>query len=34
MPARATTEPGAGPNNLTNQLSTILRESFRIEPKG
>jgi hypothetical protein len=34
MPARATTEPGADPNNLTNQLATILRESFDIEPKG
>jgi hypothetical protein len=33
-PAQATTEPGADPNNLTNQLSTILRESFGIEPKG
>jgi hypothetical protein len=22
------------PNNLTNQLATILRESFSIEPKG
>jgi hypothetical protein len=34
MPTRATTEPGADPNNLTNQLATILRESFGIEPKG
>jgi hypothetical protein len=33
-PARATAEPGTDPNNLTNQLSTILRESFSIEPKG
>jgi hypothetical protein len=33
-PARATDEPGADPNNLTNQLATILRESFGIEPKG
>jgi hypothetical protein len=34
MPARATVEPGADPNNLTNQLATIQRESFGIEPKG
>jgi hypothetical protein len=27
-------EPGVDPNNLTNQLATILRESFDIEPKG
>jgi hypothetical protein len=33
-PARATVEPGVDPNNLTNQLATILRESFSIEPKG
>jgi hypothetical protein len=33
-PARATVEPGVNPNNLTNQLATILRESFSIEPKG
>jgi hypothetical protein len=33
-PARATIEPCADPNNLTNQLATILRESFGIEPKG
>jgi hypothetical protein len=33
-PSRATTEPCADPNNLTNQLTTILRESFDIEPKG
>jgi hypothetical protein len=32
--ARATTEPSADPNNLTNKLATILRESFGIEPKG
>jgi hypothetical protein len=32
--ARATAKPGADPNNLTNQLATILRESFDIEPKG
>jgi hypothetical protein len=34
MPARATTEPDADPNNLSNQLTTILCESFGIEPKG
>jgi hypothetical protein len=34
MLARATTEMGADPNNLTNQLPTILRDSFGIEPKG
>jgi hypothetical protein len=34
MPARATTEPSADPNNLTNQLTTIMHESFSIEPKG
>jgi hypothetical protein len=33
-PTQATVEPGADPNNLTNQLTTILRESFGIEPKG
>jgi hypothetical protein len=33
-PARATAEPGADPNNLTNQLATILHESFGIEPIG
>jgi hypothetical protein len=33
-PARATAEPGAEPNNLTNQLTTILHVSFGIEPKG
>jgi hypothetical protein len=32
--ARATAEPGTDPNNLTNQMVTILRESFGIEPKG
>jgi hypothetical protein len=32
-PARATVEPCADPNNLTNQLTTILRESFGIEHK-
>jgi hypothetical protein len=34
MPTRAMAEPGADPNNLTNQLVTILHESFSIEPKG
>jgi hypothetical protein len=34
MLGRATTEPGVDPNNLTNQLATILHESFDIEPKG
>jgi hypothetical protein len=33
MPAQATVKPCANPNNLTNQLATILRESI-IEPKG
>jgi hypothetical protein len=33
-PTRATVEPCADPNNLTSQLTTILRESFGIEPKG
>jgi hypothetical protein len=33
MLARATAESGVNPNNLTNQLGTILRESFGIEPK-
>jgi hypothetical protein len=33
-PARGTAEPDMDPNNLTNQLATILRESFGIEPKG
>jgi hypothetical protein len=32
--ARATSEPDVDPNNLTNQLDTILRESFSIEPKS
>jgi hypothetical protein len=32
-PAQATTESGADQNNLTNQLATILRESFDIKPK-
>jgi hypothetical protein len=34
MPPRATIELGADPNNLTNQLTIILRESFGIESKG
>jgi hypothetical protein len=34
MPARATAKAGADPNNLTNQLATILCESFSIELKG
>jgi hypothetical protein len=34
MPPQATAEPGADPNNLTNQFATILRKSFGIEPKG
>jgi hypothetical protein len=34
MLARNTTEPCVDPNNLTNQLSSILWESFGIEPKG
>jgi hypothetical protein len=33
-PARAIAEPGVDPNNLTNQLATISRKSFGIEPKG
>jgi hypothetical protein len=33
-PTRATVEPGADPNHLTNQLATMLIESFSIEPKG
>jgi hypothetical protein len=32
--ARAAAVPGVDPNNLTNQLATILHESFSIEPKG
>jgi hypothetical protein len=31
---QATTEIDADPNNLTNQLATMLCESFVIEPKG
>jgi hypothetical protein len=34
MLTRATVEPGMDPNNLTIQLSTILGESFGIDPKG
>jgi hypothetical protein len=34
MPARTTAEPGMDPNNLTNQLAMISRESFGIEPEG
>jgi hypothetical protein len=34
MPTRATVKPSTDPNNLTNQLATILCESFGIEPKG
>jgi hypothetical protein len=34
MPDRAIAENDADPNNLTNQLATILCESFGIEPKG
>jgi hypothetical protein len=34
MPGWATAEPDADPNDLTNQLATILHESFSIEPKG
>jgi hypothetical protein len=33
-PPRVTAKPGADPNNLTNQLAIILRESFSIEPEG
>jgi hypothetical protein len=33
-PARATAEPCADPNNVTTQLTTMLIESFGIEPKG
>jgi hypothetical protein len=33
-PGRAKAKPGADLNNLTNQLATILRVSFSIEPKG
>jgi hypothetical protein len=33
-PDRSTVESGVDPNNLTNQLATILCESFSIEAKG
>jgi hypothetical protein len=33
-PARAAVESCTDPNNLTNQLATILCGSFSIEPKG
>jgi hypothetical protein len=33
MPARAMAKPSLDNNNLTNQLATILHESFGIEPK-
>jgi hypothetical protein len=33
-PARTIAKADANSNNLTNQLATILRESFDIEPKG
>jgi hypothetical protein len=33
-PTQAMTELGTDPNNPTNQLATILRESFVVEPKG
>jgi hypothetical protein len=33
-PSQATAKPSADPNNLTNQLATILHESFGIEPNG
>jgi hypothetical protein len=32
-PTQATAEPCVDSNNLTNQLATILRDSFSIEPK-
>jgi hypothetical protein len=34
MPTCAMVKPCAGPNNLTKQVATILRESFSIELKG
>jgi hypothetical protein len=34
MSGRATTKSGVDLNNLTNQLTTILCESFSIEPNG
>jgi hypothetical protein len=33
-PARSTAKTGVDHNNLTNQLATILHDSFGIEPKG
>jgi hypothetical protein len=33
-PARDTAEPVVDPSNLTNQLATILHESFNLEHKG
>jgi hypothetical protein len=33
-PARAAVKSGVDSNNLTSQLTTILHESFSIEPKG
>jgi hypothetical protein len=33
-PDRATVKTDVDPNNLTNQLATILHECFVIEPKG
>jgi hypothetical protein len=33
-PARAMAELGVNPDNLTNQLATIICEPFGIEPKG
>jgi hypothetical protein len=34
MLARATAEPGVDPNNLSNQLATILHKCFGTEPKA
>ena len=33
-PAQATIKPGVDPNNLTNQLATILHKCFGTEPKA
>jgi hypothetical protein len=33
-PTQSTVEPCVDPNNLTKQLTIILRESYDIEPKG
>jgi hypothetical protein len=33
-PARATAKPGVDPNNLSNQLATILHKCFGTEPKS